>query len=72
MLQQGQTLRRERKSFKLLNEKLFNYWDKFNEHHLTTEQLVKGRKKKQVFTLGAENEQKFGAVNGCRNWWTPN
>ena len=28
-------------------------------------------KKKQVFTLGAENEQKFGAVNGCRNWWTP-
>jgi hypothetical protein len=21
--------------------------------------------------LGAENEQKFGAVNGCRNWWTP-
>ena len=40
MLQQGQTLRRERKSFKLLNEKLFNYWDKFNEHHLTTEQLL--------------------------------
>ena len=27
--------------------------------------------KKKVFTLGAENEQKFGAVNGCRNWWTP-
>ena len=21
--------------------------------------------------MGAENEQKFGAVNGCRNWWTP-
>ena len=40
MLQQGQTLRRERKSFKLLNEKLFNYWDKFNEHHLTTETLL--------------------------------
>ena len=40
MLQQGQTLRRERKSFKLLNEKFFDYWDQFNEHLLTPEQLL--------------------------------
>jgi hypothetical protein len=40
MLQQGQTLKRERKSLKLLNEKLFDHWDQFNEHHITTEQLL--------------------------------
>ncbi len=40
LLQQGQTLRRERKSFKLLNEKFFDYWDQFNEHLLTPEQLL--------------------------------
>ncbi len=40
--------------------------DKFRAE---TDELI--LKKNSVFTLGAENEQKFGAVNGCRNWWTP-
>jgi hypothetical protein len=40
MLQQGQTLRRERKALKLLNAKLSEYYDKFNDHILKTELLL--------------------------------
>ena len=47
---------------------LFNGAEKDKFRAETDEFILK---KKQVFTLGAENEQKFGAVNGCRNWLTP-
>jgi hypothetical protein len=44
--------------------------DKFRAE---TEEFILKKKKwfLPVFTLGAEIEQKFGFVNGCRNWWTP-
>jgi hypothetical protein len=59
MLQQGQTLKRERKSLKLLNEKLFDHWDQFNEHHITTEQLL--------YSNNAEMYTNFNAIKYAKN-----
>lgn len=40
MLQQGHDLRRERKNFKDMNEKLFKLWDDHSTYKITTEQLL--------------------------------
>ncbi|EFX63123.1 hypothetical protein DAPPUDRAFT_335907 [Daphnia pulex] len=40
MLEQGQSLRRQRKTYRELNEKLFKFWDDYNKQHLTSKELL--------------------------------
>ena len=40
MLRQGHDLRRERKNFKDMNDKLFKFWDDHSTYKVTTEQLL--------------------------------
>lgn len=40
MLQQGQILRRQRNTFRELNEKLFELWDDYNYQHITSSALL--------------------------------
>jgi hypothetical protein len=40
MLEQGQSLRRQRKTYRELNEKLFKFWDDYNKQHLTSKDFL--------------------------------